>query len=58
MVAYNEGLLDALSIDEIPALLHLLDEWVAHSELSLEDSHEDWKRSCENLLRSRAKDHV
>ena len=58
MVAYNEGLLDALPIDEIPAFLHLLDERVASSGLNLEDSHEDWKRAAENLLRSRAKDHV
>ncbi len=44
MVAYNEGLLDAVPSSEIPAVLSRLAEWVSTSGLSVDDKQEDWKR--------------
>jgi F-type H+-transporting ATPase subunit alpha len=52
MVAYNEGLLDALPSSEIPVVLRRLAEWVSSSGLSLEDKHEEWTRAVKNLLAS------
>ena len=49
MVAYNEGLLDALSSGEIPAVLHRLAEWVRTADSVSRTSHEDWKRAVKNL---------
>jgi F-type H+-transporting ATPase subunit alpha len=57
LVAYNEGLLDAVSSSEIPALLDRLAEWVNRSELRLEDKHEDWKRAVKNVLVSHPQEH-
>ncbi len=46
MVAYNEGLLDAVPGGEIPAVLSQLADWVSTSGLSLEDKQEDWKQAA------------
>ncbi|HEY7319096.1 MAG TPA: F0F1 ATP synthase subunit alpha [Candidatus Binatia bacterium] len=52
MVAYNEGLLDALPGSEMPVVLRRLAQWVSSSGLSLEDKHEDWTRAVKNVLAS------
>ena len=52
MVAYNEGLLDALPSSEIPVVLRRLAQWVSSSGLSLEDKHEEWTRAVKNVLAS------
>jgi len=52
MVAYNEGLLDALPSSEIPVVLRRLAQWVSSSGLSLEDKHEEWTRAVRNVLAS------
>ncbi|MBS1190176.1 MAG: synthase subunit alpha [Rhodocyclaceae bacterium] len=45
MVAYNEGLLDAVPIDAIPRQLARLAERVGASPLTLDDSREDWRQA-------------
>ena len=52
MVAYNEGLLDALPSSDIPVVLRRLAQWVSSSGLSLEDKHEEWTRAVRNVLAS------
>ena len=58
MVAYNEGLLDAVPHNEIPAVLDRLAQWTRNSGLNLEDKHEDWKRAVKILLESHAPGHM
>ena len=50
VVAFNERLLNGISIADIPAALNRLAEGLKDSALKLEDSHEDWKRAATNWL--------
>jgi F-type H+-transporting ATPase subunit alpha len=52
LVAYNEGLLDALPSSDIPDLVHRLEEWVRSSGLSLDDKRAAWKQAVKNALAS------
>jgi F-type H+-transporting ATPase subunit alpha len=50
MVAFNEGLLDAVAGGEVPAVLSGLAGWVSTSGLTLDDKPEDWKRAVETFF--------
>ncbi|HJW23428.1 MAG TPA: F0F1 ATP synthase subunit alpha [Rhodocyclaceae bacterium] len=50
MVAYNEGLFDALATRAIPQCLSHLAERVAHSPLSLEDKRVDWQQAVSGWM--------
>jgi hypothetical protein len=58
MVAYNEGLLDAVPSSEIPALLERLAQWVRDSGLGLEDKREEWKHAVKKVIESHGPVHT
>ena len=51
MVAYNEGLFDALATSTIPDRLRRLAEHVAQSTLTLGDSREQWRQAVATWLK-------
>jgi F-type H+-transporting ATPase subunit alpha len=57
MVAYNEGLFDALPSSEIPVVVARLANWIGSSGLSLEDKHEEWTLAVKNLLAAHLRRH-
>jgi len=50
LVAFNDGLLDALDPESIPDRLERLAARVADSELTLDDDHETWGRAVAGWL--------
>jgi F-type H+-transporting ATPase subunit alpha len=58
MVAYNEGLLDAVPSSEIPALLERLAQWARASGLGLEDKREDWRHAVKKVIESHGPVHT
>ena len=57
LIAYNEGLLDTVPANEIPAVLDRLGEWISSKEPALEDKHEDWSRALKKVLASFFQEH-
>ncbi len=43
LVAYNEGMFDQLELDKVKPRLHLLQEQIARTRLSIEEGHDQWK---------------
>ncbi len=52
LIAFNEGLFDALEPERIEALLALMTPWVAESGLSLESGRETWSSALSNWFQS------
>jgi len=50
LVAFNEGLLNATPLSDIPATLTRIEEGLKTSSLRLEDAHASWKQAVESWL--------
>jgi F-type H+-transporting ATPase subunit alpha len=52
MIAYNEGLLDALPGSDIPIVLHRLEQWAKSNRFSLDDKRDIWRQAVKSALAS------
>ena len=52
LVAFNDGLLDTMDPDEVPARLGVLEQRVRESVLGLDDNREEWAATVHGWLRT------